>query len=110
MSDPRPSIVAYEIDGLKITGYLLNLAHPDGGAKAALFLTHRFGPDDLRYALLEHAKTGDWMGTRKTGWGCLFEIRGPLMTPLNRYIDVRAVWAVQDAEPSLAKFVTAYPA
>jgi hypothetical protein len=30
-----------------------------------------------------------------------------MMAPLNRYIDVRAVW---DAEPSLAKFVTAYPA
>lgn len=109
MRDPRFRIVTYAIRADKLGGYLLNLDHVHGGPKAALFLTHRFTPETLESTLIQHASSGEWVGTTRRSFGHLFEIRGGVLTPINRGLDLRAIWAVDDTAPTIARLVTAYP-
>ena len=109
MSDPRPEISLYKIDEAKLGGYLLSLHHTQGASKAALFLAHNFDVESLGTTLLRHALSAEWHSTRVRPFGYLFEVRGGVLTPINRGLDLRAVWAVDNDDPTTARFVTAYP-
>ena len=95
----------------KITAYLLNDAHPDGGPKSRFF--KRFGftsddPDVLAAALLNHAATHDVVATATTIVGTKYQISGPLPSPDGRMPIVKTVWIILENETS-PRFVTAVP-
>ncbi len=67
-----PNAEAASIDPRKVTHYLLDLRHPDGGPKAAYFM--RFGfrehdPKQLMDALLEHGRSNEVVRLQKTAFG-----------------------------------------
>ena len=95
----------------KITEYLLNPSHEDGGSKAAFFA--RFGfrrdaPHVLELALLHLAKTAD-MTEVIFKFGRKYVGRGMLRCPDGRRVEVITVWVLRDNQPP-PFFVTAYPA
>jgi hypothetical protein len=58
----------------KVTGYLLNPAHPAGGSKAAFFLRFGFTAVEWRRlaeALLRHARDNEVAETEQTRHGTL---------------------------------------
>lgn len=110
MDDPRQQIATYRIDDAKLDGYLLNLGHKEGGSKAALLLTHNFSAETLRLTLLDHARSGRFHSGERRAFGYVFEIRDGVLTPIQRALDLRTIWAVDAETPTLARLVTAYPA
>lgn len=99
------------IEPRKITAYLLNLDHPDGGSKAAFFL--RFGfdasqPRALAAALRVHARSYPVARLQKTKLGTSYVIEGSLQTPDGRNPDVRTVWLIE-AEETAPRLITAVP-
>ena len=95
----------------KITAYLLEPVHPEGGDKAAFLI--RFGfrvaaPEELRDALLQHAREGTLAATRATPFGPQYAVEGPLRTPDARDPGFRTVWLRKAGEAG-PRFVTAYP-
>jgi hypothetical protein len=95
----------------KLTSYLLDEAHPDGGSKARFL--KRFGYDlnnwpVLSEALLEAAHTGAVSEIRTTVFCTKYTIRARLRTPDGRNPIVVTVWKIDNGE-ELPKFVTAYP-
>jgi len=99
------------IDEPKITAYLLNRAHPFGGAKAAFFERFGFVHENwhaLRDALLSHADDHEIAHQYEARHGQIFEIIGPLATPDGRNPTVRVVWMVRKGE-AYPRLVTAVP-
>ena len=112
MIDPRISIEVYAVAPAKLTSYLLNLHHEDGASKAAFFIGRGFSPgmpEHLDYALREHGRTGELESVATDEFGMIFSIRGGALTPHNRTMHVRTVWAVRTSAPTIAHLVTAYP-
>lgn len=78
----------------KLSDYLLNQNHPQGGGKAK-FLA-RFGftlerPEVLRAALLAHAINHDVSSCHTTAFGTMLEVEGELDTPSGRRPLIRTV-------------------
>lgn len=99
------------IEDGKLTGYLLDLTHTDGGPKARFFLAYgyRVGhPDVLRADLLAHGRTHPVAATRHTPHGMRYTISGSLMTPDGRTRLVRTVWQV-DIGTDFPRLITAHP-
>lgn len=99
------------VEERKITHYLLATNHPRGGDKAAFFVRFGFAPgapEDLRTALLRHAREGEVDEVEETPFGTQYAVEGPLRTPDGRNPEVRTVWLKRTewAGPGL---VTAYP-
>lgn len=95
----------------KITGYLLDATHPDGGPKARFFLGHGFraeDPETFRRALVEHAAVTE-MTTMSGRGGTKFVGVGPLRAPNGQLLSLMSVWALDDDQPP-PRLVTAYPA
>lgn len=106
-----PNIDGAIVQDAKLTGYLLNSAHPRGAAKAR-FLS-RFGfaldrLDELRQAFLAHARENDISGSYQTGFGTMFEIDGALPSPDGRNPFVRVVWMQDNGEPA-PRLITMVP-
>lgn len=99
-----------EIPRRKVTGYLLALGHPVGGAKARYFLSRGFSleaPDVFEEALREVAESGLVKGTKATEWGTKYFVVGEVVAPDGNAVVLGTVWIVAgDARPIL---VTAYP-
>jgi hypothetical protein len=96
------------IESAKLSGYLLNPRHKDGGPKAVFFIGAGFNPDDvsaLSKALLDHALMYDAKEVA-TRFGKRYVVEGPIRTPSGRSPWVRAVWEVDDGPPRL---ITAVP-
>ncbi|MGU3536508.1 DUF6883 domain-containing protein [Methylobacterium sp. A54F] len=95
----------------KLTAYLLNPAHPRGGAKARFFLAFGFVPDApevLARSLLAHADPVRFAASSVTPRGhvaLVFE--GVLVVPDGRDPRIRSVWQVDEA--GIARLVTAVP-
>lgn len=94
----------------KLTGYLLNLAHKRGGAKAKLLeqFGYRAGhwqqlADDIRAQLETEVSV-----ERATAYGMCYEIRMTLQTPLGRPLIVRTVWQIDDGT-DLPSLITLFP-
>ena len=95
----------------KLTGYLLNADHPEGGPKARFFIAHGFSADvpaALSAALLAHADANEIRSELVHPRGVNRAIIGPLQSPDGRNPSVKVIW-VQDTGTSIQRFVTAYP-
>lgn len=96
----------------KITKYLLNLEHPDGGPKAQFFQAGGFSldePEKLREALIAHYRNNKPSSHCKDRFGgTKIVIDASMQVPDGRTPIVRSVWRI---EPGMrtANFVTAYP-
>jgi hypothetical protein len=106
-----PNVERAIVDVGKISGYLLDASHPDGGPKAAFFLRAGFKlsePERLAAALRTHALTAAVTATSTTAHGVKFILRGKLATPSGRTPVVQSVWIV-DVGQDVPRLVTAYP-
>jgi hypothetical protein len=94
----------------KITEYLLNPTHPEGGSKARFF--HRRGyslenVEQFRDALLALAETGEVIEV-PTEFGPKYIGSGVMIAPDGRGVGIRTVWMLRDGLPPPI-LVTAYP-
>ncbi|MCI0746731.1 MAG: hypothetical protein L0Y58_15120 [Verrucomicrobia subdivision 3 bacterium] len=95
----------------KITLYLLDPLHPDGGNKARFFLRHGFRAEawiELASALKRIGEDNDVGEPVETMHGIKYVIDGTMTTPSGRRAKVRTVWIVDRGSES-PRFVTAYP-
>ncbi|MCI0712656.1 MAG: hypothetical protein L0154_21045 [Chloroflexi bacterium] len=95
----------------KITEYLLNLEHEEGGAKAIFFIHFGFSMaqwKELARALLEHAHTHEVVKHEATRFGTRYVIEGTLQTPVQRTPWVRVVWFIAK-DTATPRLTTAYP-
>lgn len=99
------------IPGDKITGYLLNLHHREGGAKASYFVACGFdpaAPESFIEALLEHGEAENLVSTTESEFGTKYVCEGALRAPRGFTRPVRSVW--QKKPGDVWRFlVTAYP-
>lgn len=95
----------------KITDYLLNSDHPDGGSKAVYFRRHGFGAargDELAFALFAHAQPDNFVRETISPRGDVkFIFEGDIATPTGLNIRIRSVWLIDG--PLAGHLVTAYP-
>jgi hypothetical protein len=102
-----PDLFQIEISDTKITGYLLNLQHPDGWGKAKFFRQHGFTTTDAVKALLLFIiQQHEVKETIQTDFGVKYIVEGAAFACSP--ILLRTVWIVLKGENS-CKFVTAYP-
>lgn len=95
----------------KLTGYLLNAAHPEGKSKAAFFFRRGFRADEahiLRNALLDLARVIDVEEITFT-FGRKYVGTGTVQSPTGRTVTLVTVWVLRKGQPP-PYFVTAYPA
>jgi hypothetical protein len=106
-----PSLKLARIEREKITGYLLNPEHPEGGRKAEFFGRFGFERDNWQAfaaALRHHAGENDVARETRTVHGTSYVVEGELRCPDGRRPRVRAVWIV-DLGSETPRLVTAYP-
>jgi hypothetical protein len=100
------------VDTRKLSEYLLNPDHAQGGAGKANFLERfgfsRYAPEELRDALLSHAGRHDVSGRRQTVFGQIFEVVGRISVPDGRNPNVLVVWMVRAGE-DFPRLVTVVP-
>ncbi len=95
----------------KITDYLLNVAHDEGGGKAQLFLHFGFSVTEweaLAKALIRHAHEQEVVKEEATVFGTRYVVEGGLQVPEDRVPNVRVVWFISKNETS-PRLVKAYP-
>jgi hypothetical protein len=96
----------------KITKYLLDLDHIDGGPKARFFIGGGFSPDDpgaLTEALKRHFRENRPTKRKPDSLGGeRLVIDAPMQVPDGRNPKVRSVWGIDEGE-TVARFLTAYP-
>ncbi len=107
---PLPGLERATIAPAKLRGYLLDLRHPVGRAKARYFLGLGFRRRrwfELRAALLQHAAAGEVEVLPREPLGQRYRVRGTLHGPKGATGRVLAVWlSTGTAGPRL---ITAYP-
>jgi hypothetical protein len=95
----------------KIIGYLLNLGHRYGAAKARFFMALGFNADVwsiLADALREHGRTHNVIASRETGHGPRYVVEGDLITPSGPRVFIRSVWQFDHGSVA-PRLITAYP-
>jgi hypothetical protein len=98
------------VEQAKISGYLLDLDHKEGGAKAKFFLKRGFTPnawEAMAEALREHGRTQPVTETRETRFGRKFTVECQLTTPDGRNPCILTAWIQEGARPP--RLVTAHP-
>lgn len=95
----------------KITGYLLNVSHKRGAAKARLLLGLGYRTDaphalesDLRTQHLSLNVTR----ASENAYGVVYEIEGPIRTPSGRIVRFCSIWQI-DTGTQVPRFITMYP-
>lgn len=111
MANELPNRALAVVPEEKLTEYLLNELHPEGGPEAKFL--KRFGydlstRDELERALLKLANAGEVSLVKRTIFCTKFVIKGRLDTPNGRNPSVETVWKIDNGEES-PKLVTAYP-
>lgn len=94
----------------KIHQYLFVRREKDD--KSAFLLRWGFSderPEELRAALMVHARTGRVVGARATKTGTAYEVRAPMFVPVGRKPWVSSIWHLESGS-SEPRFVTLYPA
>jgi hypothetical protein len=95
----------------KLTGYLLNVSHKRGGAKAKLLLSVGYRADDpqrLESDLRTQHLSLDVARTSVNTYGVVYEIEGPIKTPGGRIVRFCSIWQV-DTGNDMTRFITMYP-
>ena len=99
------------VEDAKLDDYLLDLSHPRGAAKARFLIAFGFAPerpDEVRAAVLEHARQHEVSGSQQSRFGTIFEIEGPMPSPDGRNPEVRTVWMI-DQGASAPRLITMVP-
>ncbi len=94
----------------KITHYLLNPDHPEGGSKARFFLSVGYDLatiERLRDDLLLLGRTSD-MEEVPTRFGAKYVGMGSVTAPHGGRVQVQTIWILQNGSPP-PLLVTAYP-
>lgn len=105
-----PNAGAATIDPPKITEYLLNLSHPDGGPKAKFYIARGYILDNwtqLADDLRTHGTTHPVSTTITSVYGAKYTIEGPMTTPDGKSVVIRSVWIINKGE-DVPRFVTGY--
>jgi hypothetical protein len=106
-----PHAAAANVEQSKITAYLLNLAHRQGGSKAKFFLRRGFTPEkweEFADALRHHAKHNPVVQTKSTFFGVNYTLNCNLPTPDQSSPCIRTVWEVRPEDPR-PRLITAHP-
>lgn len=109
MADDRQPDRAIADDTTK--RYLLDVDHPEGGAKARFFLARGFdlsAPDAFIEALLAHRQSRHLVSETSGRFGVKRVYEGPLATPDGANPLVRSVWQRGKGD-TIQLLVTAYP-
>ena len=94
----------------KVTGYLLAVAHPVGGAKARYFESRGYSidaPEQLEATLRQIALEGTVTRKEGTEFGTKYVVEGTVTAPDGNPLVLATVWIVDDADVPV--LVTAYP-
>jgi hypothetical protein len=95
----------------KLTGYLLNVSHKRGAAKARLLLSVGYrsdAPQVLEADLQTQHLTLDVARTSENVYGLVYEIEGPIKTPSGKTVRFCSIWQV-DTGTDVPRFITMYP-
>ena len=95
----------------KVALYLLNRAHPIGGAKAIFFLHHGFTLEQwqvLAGRLLHHALDNEVVASDQNPHGIRYAVDGPLVAPTGKSLNIRTAWFI-DHGTETPRFITAHP-
>ncbi len=92
----------------KLTRYLLNPDHPDGGTKARFFVQVGFDEGTLSTALLRHIREYGITEIEMTFFGIKYGIDGFMESPSGYRFHLRSVWIILNGE-TIPKLVTAFP-
>lgn len=95
----------------KVTLYLLNRAHPIGGAKAIFFLHHGFAPDKWQVfaeRLRHHAWENEVVASDENSHGVRYAVDGPLVAPTGKRLNIRTAWFIDHGRET-PRFITAHP-
>jgi hypothetical protein len=95
----------------KLTGYLLNLSHRRGAAKARLLLNFGYrsdNPQALEADLRTQHLSLDVTDTSTNAYGVVYEIEGSITTPSGRAVRFCSVWQI-DTGADVPRFITMYP-
>jgi hypothetical protein len=106
-----PHLELARVESEKVTRYLLNAEHPEGGQKAAFFGRFGFERDGWQIfaaSLLRHAAENPVVRESVTAHGTSYVVEGKLHCPDGRLPGVRAVWII-DRGSDVPRLVTAYP-
>ena len=106
-----PNAEAAVVDDAKVRDYLLSAANPRSRGKPAFFHALGFGfenHEELRYALLSIAQSGDASEGQPRPFGRKFEIRAKLTGPSGKTAQINTVWIIENGSFT-PRFVTAHP-
>jgi hypothetical protein len=95
----------------KVTHYLLNRAHPIGGAKATFFLHHGFTLEQWQMfaeRLLGHALENEVVASGENPHGVRYTVDGPLVAPAGNSLNIRTAWFIGHDSQS-PRLITAHP-
>jgi hypothetical protein len=95
----------------KLTGYLLNVSHKRGAAKARLLLGVGYqsdAPQVLEADLRTQHLTLDVTRTSENDYGFVYEVEGPIETPSGKTMRFCSIWQV-DTGTAVPRFITMYP-
>jgi hypothetical protein len=99
------------IERLKLSGYLLDVDHPQGGSKARLLVS--LGDSIATWTQLESDLRSmhlpeDVVAISQTQWGTRYEIVAPLTGPSGDFVVFRSVWQI-DLGTNAPRLITMYP-
>lgn len=98
------------VEERKVTNYLLNLEHGEGGSKARYFLNRGFTLEEwerFAQALREHGKTQPVTAKETTRHGQKYEVQCQLVSPDGKNPCILSVWIKEGTKP--LRLVTAHP-
>jgi len=105
-----PNLDRATIDPEKLAEYLLNAAHPRGGAKARYFLRYGFAPanpEALAVALRAQARAAGEVTVETRATGVFYVAIGEIDAPDGRRPLIRSVWEIRTGETA-PRLVTAF--
>ncbi|MBL9130973.1 MAG: hypothetical protein JNG86_07230 [Verrucomicrobiaceae bacterium] len=105
---PQPDRLMVEQS--KVTDYLLNRDHPEGGSKAKFFLNRGFTPllwQEMAESLRQHGRTQPVTETTATRFGKKFTVECQIKTPDGKNPCILTAWIIEGSKPP--RLVTAHP-
>ncbi len=103
-----PFLDSIVIESNKLTDYLLNINHPDGGIKAKFLIEKKFDKDSLRNILVKQANEEEVKKVKESGFGTKYILESTVMAPDKKLVLLRSVWIVY-LDQKFIKLITAYP-
>jgi hypothetical protein len=98
------------VEDLKVTSYLLNPEHVEGGPKANFFFKFGFDRENIepfKNALKKHAMVRSIAAEKPNNWGVKYELICQIETPDNRNPCILSVWIINNGKEE-PRLVTAY--